>query len=298
MKSMERKVAPGSEYFVYTPSRAAEKTFFYPMQCGLFTYEPGYRLARQSFDSFLLMYVQKGEMRLDLAGRRRAVGAGEFALVDCYQPHGYATEAGYECLWLHFDGVMARAYCELVFARLGNVFAMSDAFPVLRRMRAILRVFQEKQPVWEPMMSRYISDILTEFMLCPPARARGDAAMAERAVAYINEHFSEDVPVERLAAAAGLSPCHFIRVFRRETGYTPHAYLLNRRMASARYLLKSTSLSVKEIALNAGFSSESVFCGAFKKRFGVTPGQYRQEGSDAEESVPPAFCRKEPSIDT
>ena len=68
MKSAERKVAPVSEYYICSPSKTAQEAFFYPLQCGDFTYEPGYRLQRRSFDSFLLMYIQKGTLLLDYAG--------------------------------------------------------------------------------------------------------------------------------------------------------------------------------------------------------------------------------------
>ncbi len=52
-------------------------------------------------------------------------------------------------------------------------------------------------------------------------------------------------------------------------------------MASVRYLLKYTQLSVKEICFNTGFSSESVFCNAFRKLDGMTPQSYRLQGADA-----------------
>ena len=48
--------------------------------------------------------------------------------------------------------------------------------------------------------------------------------MAEEIIAYINEHFAEKFSVEELAAQAGLSQYHFIRVFKKETGFTPHEY--------------------------------------------------------------------------
>ena len=53
-------------------------------------------------------------------------------------------------------------------------------------------------------------------------------------------------------------------------------------MASARYLLQYTALSVKEICFSTGFSSESVFCNAFKKRHQMTPQQYRLNGAETE----------------
>ena len=150
MKSVEKKVSPISDYYVFSPSKTAQETFLYPLQCGLFTYDPGYTLKRSSFDSFLLMYIQRGAMLLDLNGRQQAVKEKSFVLIDCYQPHGYSTREGYECLWMHFDGVMARNYYEMIVSRLKNVFTMEDAFPVLRKMNTILRAFQENKQFREP----------------------------------------------------------------------------------------------------------------------------------------------------
>ena len=286
MKSIEQKIAPVSDYYIYSPSKTAQGIFLYPMLCGLFTYEPGYTLARNSFDSFLLMYIRRGTMQLDFAGKQQTVPENSFVLLDCYQPHGYSTQEGYECLWLHFDGCNARGCYHFIVSHLGNVFMMEDAFPALRKMNAILKVFAEGQTVREPLLSRYIYDILTEFMLYNPgtAKSKSHAEMTEKAIAFVNEHFSEDISVEQLAAMCGLSPYYFVRVFKKETGYTPHEYIISRRMASARYLLKYTKAPIKEICFTCGFSGESVFCNAFRKLHGMTPQNYRQQSMSSEET--------------
>ena len=60
MISYETHILPNSDYYVYTPSTLAKKLFFYPICIGSFRYESGYRLARDSYDSFLIMYILKG----------------------------------------------------------------------------------------------------------------------------------------------------------------------------------------------------------------------------------------------
>ncbi len=290
MKTSEYKVSPASDYFIYSPSKTAQEVFLYPLQCGFFIYEPEYTLSRRSFDSFLLMYIQKGTMILDYDGRTREISEGNFVLLDCYKPHGYSTVNGYECIWLHFDGIMARKYCEIIFNRLGNVFTAGDLLQVIRKMNTILRVFYNHQTVHEPRMSQYITDILTEFMMLIPDgnNTRNYTGLIERAVNHINENFFEDISLDQLAALSGLSRYYFIRVFKQETGYTPHEYLVNRRMATARYLLKYSSLNTKEICFQSGFSSESVFCSAFKKQHGMTPREYRNHTNGPRENVIPA----------
>ena len=144
-------------------------------------------------------------------------------------------------------------------------------------MHDIFHIFSAKKTVREPLISQYINDILTAFMLEKPSENMMPAytGIAEKIIAYINSHFSEDIQVEHLAVRAGLSQYHFIRIFKNETGITPHRYLTEVRMNAAKYLLINSRLSVKDICYQTGFSSESVFCSAFKKSQGLTPSQYR-----------------------
>ncbi|MCI8442005.1 MAG: helix-turn-helix transcriptional regulator [Provencibacterium sp.] len=281
MKTREELVSSDSDYFIYAPSRLALELFLYPLQCGVFSYLPGYRLTRNAFDSFLLLYIKKGELEISLERYSLQAAAGQFVLLDCYRRHGYASDTGAQCLWCHFDGVTARGYYQNVVSRLGNVFRMPDSTLAFRRLQAILKTFYEGAPVREPLLSKYLTDILTEFLLYTPAgpHTGGYAAMAEEMLSYIGEHFKENLAIKDLAAIASLSPCHFIRVFKKETGFTPHEYLVNTRIAMAKYLLKNTRLSVKDICFSCGFSCESVFCSAFKKALKMTPAQYRAQGS-------------------
>ena len=129
-------------------------------------------------------------------------------------------------------------------------------------------------------MSRGLGDVYKRQLLYSAADKKNDSTdMIETVISYINEHFKEDLPDKVLASAAGLSSYHFIRVFKRETGFTPHEYVINTRLSNARYLLRNTAMSVKDICFSCGFSSESAFCITFKKRAKMTPAQYRQNGT-------------------
>ena len=100
-----------------------------------------------------------------------------------------------------------------------------------------------------------------------PIKKIDSTDIIETVISYINEHFKEDLPDKVLASAAGLSSYHFIRVFKRETGFTPHEYVINTRLSNARYLLRNTAMSVKDICFSCGFSSESALLhNLFKKR--------------------------------
>lgn len=277
MKSCEKYVSPESDYYIYTPSRSAQEMFLYPLQCGHFIYEPGYLLRRESYDSFLLMYVQKGRLTLELSGQTIQASEDHFILLDCYRPHAYFSETGWQCLWCHFDGPAADKLYAGIVSRLGNVFSVPDPHLAQGRLSAVYRAFASGAPIREPLLHKYLTDILTSFLLQPAFGTDSGryASMSEEIIAYIAEHFTEDISVEVLSARAGLSPCHFIRTFKKETGFTPHEYLAKTRILAAKYLLKNSRLSAKDICFRTGFSCESVFSSAFKRSTGMTPMQYR-----------------------
>ena len=101
------------------------------------------------------------------------------------------------------------------------------------------------------------------------------ARRLQRLFAYIDAHLGEDLRLARMAAAVELSPFYLARVFKARTGQSPHQYVLDRRIARARQLLRETNLPVAEVAAAAGFSSQSHLSSWFRRRVGVTPAAWR-----------------------
>lgn len=94
--------------------------------------------------------------------------------------------------------------------------------------------------------------------------------------AWIDRHLDADLSVEKLAARCNLSPRHFARVFQRELGVTPGAFVEALRMAEASRRLLAKRISVDRIARGVGYASDDVFRRAFERRFGVPPTSYRR----------------------
>jgi AraC-like DNA-binding protein len=90
----------------------------------------------------------------------------------------------------------------------------------------------------------------------------------------LDAHLGDEIELVELARVAGLSRSHFIRAFRKETGLTPHAYLIDQRFRAASRLL-GCGESPSDVALACGFFDQSHLNRVFKARMGVTPGIYR-----------------------
>lgn len=100
-----------------------------------------------------------------------------------------------------------------------------------------------------------------------------------RALARIDGEFDHPLDLAQLAETAGLSRFHFLRLFRRATGQTPHAYLLDRRVAAARRALRR-GVPPAEVAGATGFADQAHLTRCFKARYAVTPGRF-QRAADA-----------------
>lgn len=120
-----------------------------------------------------------------------------------------------------------------------------------------------------------------------PSIAPQDAARidhVERMLRVIAERAHEPITIEEVAAATPLHPNYAMTLFRRSVGHTINQAITRHRLDFARSLLISTDRSIAEIVFGAGFGSSSRFYEAFVRRFGESPGTFRQRirrGADA-----------------
>lgn len=118
----------------------------------------------------------------------------------------------------------------------------------------------------------------------------GLAPWAEkRCLDMLQARLAEDIGLDELAAEARLSPFHFARMFKRSIGVPPRVHLTRLRMQKACELLKYSDLSITQIALEVGYSSNQVLARVFHKHHRVTPSEYRRMTRDpVGRHVPPA----------
>jgi AraC-like DNA-binding protein len=106
-----------------------------------------------------------------------------------------------------------------------------------------------------------------------------------RAKDLADARYSERLSVPDLAAAAGISPAHFSRQFKRTFGESPHQYLLTRRLERAAALLRTTDWPIADICFAVGAQSIGSFTTSFRRMFGLTPLAYRAKHPPAESHV-------------
>lgn len=105
-----------------------------------------------------------------------------------------------------------------------------------------------------------------------------DAATRSALIEYLEDGLESEITLEKLADLAEMSVGRFIKAFAAAFQTTPHQYLLDRRIDRAKSLLMTTSRSITEISIAVGFTTRNHFATAFRRRVGVSPTVYRQNG--------------------
>lgn len=152
----------------------------------------------------------------------------------------------------------------------------ADLLAGLRDVHAMLEAGAEPLRI-ESALTELLGDLLRDHAVKrPELRPNGDARRGvARARDYVHEQFNRRIELADLASLAQLSPYHFLRVFRQEIGLTPHAYLTQVRIDSARRLLASGE-DIARVAFQVGFCDQSHLTHRFKEWVGVTPAEYRE----------------------
>jgi len=113
----------------------------------------------------------------------------------------------------------------------------------------------------------------------PRGSVKADVRQRRRAVEaalWMDGHPQADAGLDALADNAGLSPYHFLRVFSRVLGVTPHQYRLRSRLRLAARLLAEGGRDVTDVAYDSGFNDLSNFVRSFHRAAGMPPGQFRR----------------------
>ena len=190
MKSREKHVAASSNYYNYASSVTAKESFLYLNSTGKFTYEPGYSVERNSFDSFLLEIILDGNAVIETENESFLARKNDVVLLDCYQWHRYHSETGWQALWVHFDGIAARGYYDLIRRTNGNVFHVSDTKQFQKHLAMIYTMFDGSEALNEPKIALELTAALTLMTekVETTAQPRSTTPQMDDVLYYINEH--------------------------------------------------------------------------------------------------------------
>lgn len=105
----------------------------------------------------------------------------------------------------------------------------------------------------------------------------------ELALKYIRAHYQEELTLEKVSSVVFLNPVYFSQLFKQKTGHGFKDYIIHLRMEEARHLLRQPGLKISDVAERVGYQDMRHFSQVFRRKYNMTPSDYRQQLGDSEE---------------
>ncbi len=231
---------------------------------------------------FSLSYVRKGSFGYDTRGRSFELVAGSvltgFPGDEYVCTHDHAPSCGDECLCFRFSeplldvlGDYRRAFRVGALPPLPELMVMGELAQSAAEGRSDIGAHE----VGLRLAERAVALVSGEERE-PATPSSRDRRRAIEVALYLDEHSDEPLELEQIATQVKLSPFHFLRVFERVLGVTPHQYLVRARLRRAARLLADDSQPITQIAYDVGFADLSNFVRTFRRAAGVSPRSFRK----------------------
>jgi len=240
--------------------------------------------SKHTHEGYAIGIIEKGALRFSYRGENLVAPPGHINLVVPGEAHdGHAaSDMGWTYRMFYLEpGLLKKAASEIAGRRKGLPFFKAGVIKdhYLACLISHLHLMLETPGI--PLMEQesQLLTMLANFILrhADELLALKNPGKENRAVNqardYIETNYAEDISIDKLSKICSLSPFHLIRVFNKEMGIPPHAYLTQIRIKRAKELL-ARSYSAAYTACETGFVDQSHLTRQFKLIMGVTPGKY------------------------
>lgn len=246
-----------------------------------------------------LIAVHSGKIKLKLTNGTYELSAGDGVFINTNTLH---------CIELLCEGTVLHSLVfsnSLIYGSRYSVFARKYVFPISESYQVLKSILLRPDTPWQKNtltcienaycairddnpgyefevrenLSRfwYLMFINTQIQNIISQNTNNDSVRIKQMLRYIHVHYGEQINVSLIASAANVGERECMRCFNRTISISPTQYLLKYRMGQASYFLRTSMMTVSEVASACGFNNSCHFAKTFKKYFNCTPSEYRKK---------------------
>lgn len=251
--------------------------------------EPSHSFGPAMRNHFLFHYVISGTGTLIAENSKKesisySIKSGQGFMIFPNQICTYIADAQqpWEYVWIEFDGLRAKETVELSGLCVNSPVYKAKYKDVAQTMKdEMLYIINHKDDSPFHLIGHlylFIDSFVKSSAITQISKSNNlrDFYIKE-ALSFIEQNFQNDITVEEIAACCGLNRSYFGKIFHEVLGKSPQEFLISYRMTKTTELLKLTPLSIAEVGSAVGYSNQLHFSRAFKKNYGISPRQWRNE---------------------
>lgn len=241
----------------------------------------GKRFEAHFHSNIEVMYVASGEMEVSIGGEKRTLSEGAVAVAESYVVHSLSASQDSDIRVAIIPVIRVPDY-GLIHRNLTYATPFLEHSPYNESIGSLFRSFENHRRDSSPMIGKgfayLLLGMLTDALGTVPAhhKIKDGVAVVGQMLRYMDEHYTEPLTLERLAGEFGYHKDYLSRVFNETIHIGFSRYLATMRLRYAVQLIRTTDLSLEEIADRAGFGNPHSFYDIFRITYQCTPGQYRK----------------------
>jgi AraC family transcriptional activator of pobA len=246
-------------------------------------------------DLFQLLYVQRGQARVDIEGKRSDVLEAAIQVIPPLTVHGFQFSENIEGYVLTLGAPLVARLESQLGAPL-TVLASCGCYPVGRDRRsinalfaALLQEYEGSAPARDVAMHSLVSVLMVwtsrhrQLNTPPSNRGERDQHLLSHFIKLVEQHYREHLSVEIFAQRIGVSSVHLNSLCRELAGQTALQIIHQRLLLEAKRNLTYTNMSISQLSDSLGFSDPTYFSRFFHRLGGQTPNAFRQSAGQASE---------------
>ncbi|OAS17668.1 helix-turn-helix transcriptional regulator [Paenibacillus oryzisoli] len=268
---------------VMLPKLQQSMYFIFPESVGWYNEEPQHDVERPEglWSTYSLHFVISGKGYVEIEGQLYTLQKGDAFLFPPYQEQRYysSKDDPWDVRWVHFYGDQIKEFLlEKGFLR--NLWTLKRSAELERAFNELLVEAEAHQILRPTQLSTLMYMILCEFMsYASPLTVNRGTESVDRILALLPEmqrRACEPFNLEEWAEQTGVSTYYFCKIFRKATSMTPLSFITLCRIQFAKQrLIEKENWPIKDIAIEAGYTSASYFNQRFHEHEGMTPSEFR-----------------------
>ncbi|MBQ9251546.1 MAG: AraC family transcriptional regulator [Clostridia bacterium] len=255
--------------------------------CGFQRCMPGYAYPRAAREGYHLHVVLAGKGVLQVGDRKFAIHEGQFFLLKDREEVFYQAdlEAPWHYAWVTFSGELAPHYMQCAGFTDG-VYVLDCHVPIMEFLTIVKNILE--RPHLTPSSEIYRASLALRFLSLAIEsweRSKEDSTQdndmttddyVDYAVRFMESNFSS-IKVSDVADYIGINRTYLTSIFKKKMLMSPQEYLMQMKMTRSMDLLRQTDAPIHVIAEEVGYEDQLAFSKMFKKKYGLSPEQYRKK---------------------
>jgi len=244
--------------------------------CGTTYPNKNYSIDRPASRVMCIEYILSGCGHVEIGDRQFSPKAGDTYCLPQGKDHHYYSDrkAPWKKIWINLSGSYVEELLRQFDLTHTYYFPALDTSDLLQKFQ-----YYAEHPNGAHTTEKCVAlltQLLHRMSLALSASEQPARTPVQAMLDYIEQHETDAIRLEQLAAVAGKSSSQAERLFRTAIGMPPYRYVLNRKLTLACQLLTETGMSVRDIAAYLSFEDEFYFSGLFRRKIGVSPTHYRK----------------------